>query len=127
MPNKDLLFGDVAGVLIWTEADRFDAMLRFYRDILELPLRGEHDGFVNFSWNDFKLTINVHPGVRGVSSDPLRIMVNFSVGDIQDCYTNLTEKGVVFLREPEKETWGGWVATFNDPDGNILQLLQLSN
>ena len=59
MPNKDLLLGDVAGVLIWTEADRFDAMLRFYRDILELPLRGEHDGFVNFSWNDFKLTINV--------------------------------------------------------------------
>ena len=54
-------------------------------------------------------------------------MVNFSVGNIQDCYTNLTEKGVVFLREPEKETWGGWVATFNDPDGNILQLLQLSN
>ena len=127
MTTKDSFLGDVAGVLIWTEAERFDAMLRFYRDILELPLRGEHSGFINFSWNDFKLTINVHPGIRGINPDPLRIMVNFSVSDIQDCHTRLTGKGVVFLREPEKETWGGWVATFNDPDGNILQLLQLSN
>ena len=127
MENQDSFLGDIAGVLIWTEAGRFDDMLRFYRDILELPLRGENGSFVNFSWNDFKLTINVHSGIRGVNPDPLRIMVNFSVSDIQDCHKRLTEKGVVFLREPEKEPWGGWVATFNDPDGNTLQLLQLSN
>jgi len=26
---------------------------------------------------------------------------------------------------PEREHWGGWIATLQDPDGNILQLLQL--
>ena len=33
--------------------------------------------------------------------------------------------GVVFTRAPEREEWGGWVATFADPDGNVLQLMQL--
>ena len=32
--------------------------------------------------------------------------------------------GVEFIRPPEQEHWGGWVATFKDPDGNILQMLQ---
>jgi predicted enzyme related to lactoylglutathione lyase len=32
---------------------------------------------------------------------------------------------VEFIRQPEREQWGGWIATFKDPDGNILQLLQL--
>jgi catechol 2,3-dioxygenase-like lactoylglutathione lyase family enzyme len=30
--------------------------------------------------------------------------------------------GVVFERPPEREDWGGTVATFHDPDGNTLQL-----
>ena len=33
--------------------------------------------------------------------------------------------GFVFSREPAREDWGGWVATFADPDGNVLQLMQL--
>ena len=34
------------------------------------------------------------------------------------------KQGVQFIREPEEESWGGTVATFSDPDGNILQLLE---
>ena len=33
------------------------------------------------------------------------------------------DQGVEFIREPEREDWGGWIATFLDPDGNVLQLL----
>jgi predicted enzyme related to lactoylglutathione lyase len=32
---------------------------------------------------------------------------------------------VDFTRAPAREEWGGWVATFADPDGNVLQLMQL--
>jgi hypothetical protein len=32
---------------------------------------------------------------------------------------------VVFSRRPEREAWGGVVATFADPDGNTLQLMEL--
>jgi uncharacterized glyoxalase superfamily protein PhnB len=31
----------------------------------------------------------------------------------------------VFTRPPEREDWGGHVATLLDPDGNVVQLFQL--
>ena len=123
--KNDPLIEAVGGVLIWTAPDQFDEMLIFYRDILSLPLRGERDCFANFAWGNFKLTLGVHHKVNGVNHDPLRIMVNFLVTDIQVSYKKLCDRDVSFIRKPEKESWGGWVTTFVDPDGNTLQLLQL--
>ena len=115
----------LAGVLVWTEADRFPAMARFYRDTLGLTPRSDKSDFINFDWNRVRLSVGVHAGVRGTSREPLRVMLNLTVADIQAAHTRLTAAGVVFSRAPEREEWGGWVATFADPDGNILQLMQL--
>jgi uncharacterized glyoxalase superfamily protein PhnB len=52
------------------------------------------------------------------------MMVNLAVGDAVAVHARLASRGVVFLRPPERELWGGTVATLTDPDGNILQLLQ---
>jgi predicted enzyme related to lactoylglutathione lyase len=51
-------------------------------------------------------------------------MINLGVDDIRGQCELLRERGVRLVREPQKEHWGGWVATFSDPDGNTLQLLQ---
>ena len=113
----------VAGVIVWT--DRFDAMLRFYRDTLGLEPRGVKASFANFAWGGFRLSVAAHDGVRGPARDPLRVMLNLAVADIHAAHRRLEARGVVFSRPPERERWGGWVATFADPDGNTLQLLQL--
>ena len=113
----------VAGIIVWTA--QFEEILRFYRDVLDLPLRGERPDFANFAWGDFRLSVAAHEDVHGESRDPLRLMINFAVTDIFAAYRRLTERGVEFSRTPEQERWGGWVATFADPDGNTLQLLQL--
>ena len=115
----------LAGVLIWTDAHRFPAMARFYRDTLGLAARTAKDDFVNFDWAGVRLSVGVHERVHGVSWDALRIMINLAVTDIHVVHERLVRAGVVFTRAPEREDWGGWVATFADPDGNILQLLQL--
>jgi len=115
----------LAGVLVWTESERFEAMARFYRDRLGLTPRTSKPDFINFDWDGVRLSVGVHGGVQGASRDPLRIMVNLAVDDIHAAYTRLTGAGVVFTRAPETEAWGGRVATFLDPDGNVLQLLQL--
>jgi lactoylglutathione lyase len=115
----------VAGVLIWTERGRFEEMVRFYRDVLGLPVRTLKDGFVNFAWGTFRISVSVHEEVEGRSRDPLRVMVNLSVPEIGAEYERLRGQGVVFSRPPEAEEWGGMVATFTDPDGNTLQLMQL--
>jgi len=115
----------LAGVLIWTAADRFPAMARFYRETLGLAPRSDKADFVNFDWSGVRLSVGVHDRVEGTSRDPLRLMINLTVTDIRAVHDRLVRAGVVFTRAPEREDWGGWVATFADPDGNVLQLMQL--
>jgi len=120
--------GDIqgmAGVLIWTERDRFDAMARFYRDQLGLTPRTSKADFINFDWNGVRLSVSVHDRVTGTNKDPFRIMINLAVDDVRAVHARLTSAGVVFVRPPETEDWGGQVASFLDPDGNLVQLLQL--
>src|SRR5262249_30169613 len=81
--------------------------------------------FISFDWDGVRLSVSVHDRVDGTSRDPLRLMVNLAVGDIGAVHERLVHAGVVFTRAPEREDWGGWVATFADPDGNVLQLMQL--
>ncbi len=52
-------------------------------------------------------------------------MPTFNVDDIQETYAELKEKGVEFVKEPAQEEWGGWFATFKDPDGNYLQIFEM--
>lgn len=112
----------VVGVILWT--DDVERLAAFYRDVLDLTPHSVTPDFVAFSLGDVRLSIGRHDGVRGTASDPFRVMVNLGVRDIQQVVARLKDRGVAFIREPEQERWGGWVATFSDPDGNMLQLLQ---
>lgn len=118
-----------AGVLVYTAADRFAAMADFYRDILHLPVRTDRRGFVSFAWgtppHDRRLTVTVHDRLAGPATDPFHVMVNLATDDIECDAARLTAAGVPCDRPPERESWGGMVATFRDPDGNVVQLLQL--
>ena len=112
----------VIGVIIWT--DDLDGMVEFYRDTLGLTPHSVRPNFVAFKWGEMRLSIGTHDRVSGKTSEPYRIMVNLGVDEIQSVHATLTGRGVKFDREPEQELWGGWVATFRDPDGNMLQLLE---
>ena len=114
-----------AGVLVFTSSDRFEEMARFYREVLALPVRSDRPGFINFAFGDQRLTVAIHSEVSGSSRDPDRLMINFSTDDVASAMAHLREVGVDIVRYAEREKWGGWVATFRDPDGNLLQLLEL--
>src|SRR5215468_9856899 len=96
----------IAGVLIWTERARFDAMARFYRDRLGLTPRTSKSDFINFDWGGVRLSVSVHDRVSGISREPHRIMVNLTVDDIAAVHARLQKAGVVFTRPPEGEEWG---------------------
>lgn len=115
----------LAGVLVWTDAERFAAMRAFYVETLGLRPRSDRTHFVNFAWGDARLTVSVHREVTGPTREPLRLMLNLTVRDIAAAHARLAAAGVVFARPPEQEPWGGWIATLADPDGNVLQLFQL--
>ncbi len=112
----------IAGIVIWT--DNLESMAQFYRDILKLPVHSVHPDFVAFEFGDMRFSIGFHSEVSGPTKDPHRIMVNFATSDIRKLAEELKAKGVEFIRHPELEQWGGYIATFSDPDGNLIQLLQ---
>ena len=114
----------IAGVIVWTQAERHSTMAAFYRDVIGLTPRSDRDGFINFEFGNLRLTIARHTGITGPTKDPLRVMINFDVADIQSVFQRLVVAGVEFARPPEQEPWGGWIATFADPDGNTVQLMQ---
>ena len=114
----------VIGVTLWTDA--LEPMINFYKDVLRLSLHSRHEDFIAFELGEVRFNIGLHNGVAGPSKDPFRFMPHLGVDDIHAEALRLTEAGVEFIRQPEQESWGGWVATFKDSDGNILQLLQLA-
>ena len=51
-------------------------------------------------------------------------MVNLTVDELDGMHQQLLDAGVPCLRPPERESWGGRVATYQDPDGNVVQLFE---
>lgn len=117
---------DLTGVLIHTTIERHSAMRAFYIDALGLTPRSDREGFVNFELGGRRLTIALHDEVEGDTTEPVRIMINFEVEDIDAVFDHLVEHGAPAIRPPSPEAWGGLVATSADPDGNIIQLMEFS-
>ncbi len=115
----------LAGVLIYTSEAQFPAMRAFYADVLGLPPRSDRPGFVNFELGEQRLTVAVHSEIELANLDPLHVMVNLAVADLDTAYRTAVVRGAQSLRPPERESWGGSIATLQDPDGNIVQLMQL--
>ena len=112
----------IAGVTIWSDNSKI--LSEFYKNTLELPVHSIRPDFVSFEFGSIRLNIGSHSEVNNKASDPFRIMLNLDVDDVKTTHETLLTKNVEFIRPPEKEHWGGWVATFLDTDGNILQLIQ---
>ena len=102
-------------------------LVRFYRDVLGLEASfGGEDG-AEFRVGGVRIGLWQHSEVHGPARDPDRVIVNFLVDDVIVEYERLREKGVEFINAPGREDWGGktvTLATFRDPDGNLLQLLK---
>ena len=101
----------------------------FYGKTLGLPVQagGPEAGYSVFSAGNFQLVVEAVPDD---APEDERVLVgrftglSFSVPDIEARYRALSSKGVHFTGQPERQFWGGILATFRDPAGNELQLVQ---
>jgi catechol 2,3-dioxygenase-like lactoylglutathione lyase family enzyme len=50
--------------------------------------------------------------------------LSFNVTNIEQRCQQLAEQGVHFTGRPERQAWGGTIATLRDPAGNELQLVE---
>lgn len=107
---------------IWSE--NLSNLLPFYRDVLGLKVGLETPGFVVLGDPDGPaVALGTHSEVHGRASDPARHIVGLETDDIVKDSVRLRDAGVEFV-EDVKDYGNVWVATFKDPEGNLLQLLQ---
>jgi catechol 2,3-dioxygenase-like lactoylglutathione lyase family enzyme len=102
------------------------AARRFYGDVLGLRVTWEGDSAIGFDLDRAGLIVEVI-GDDADSKD--RALVGRFVGcsiavdDIEETYSELKAKDVKFSGTPERQPWGGVLAHFEDPSGNVLTLL----
>lgn len=107
---------------IWSE--NINNLLPFYRDTLGLKAGLEEPGFVVLGDpNGPAVALGTHSEVRGKTVEPARHIVGFDSDDIQADCARLKRAGVEFVEEPNHQG-AAWIATFKDPEGNLVQLLQ---
>ncbi|PZF81394.1 VOC family protein [Jiangella anatolica] len=76
-------------------------------------------------YGDFHLMIDRRDDVGPANPEPGRVILNFDVDDARAAADRLDEMGVRWLA-PLEDRDGSLFATAIDPDGNYVQLIQIS-
>lgn len=84
----------------------------------------DDSGFLIFG--DFWVLIEKRDDVASTSPEPGRVILNFSVGDARAFAEHLNAIGVSWLTELEERP-DGLFGTLLDPDGNYVQIIQMSD
>ena len=115
-------------ILILT-SENPERLYSFYRETIGLPEAvgsgpgaGQPGGAVQAA--GVTIIIEGHSETAGDAKEPQRHLMDLHVDDLVTEEQRLLDLGVQFVRLGELEEWGGTIATFLDPDGNYLQLIE---
>jgi predicted enzyme related to lactoylglutathione lyase len=110
-------------------ATDLDEAASFYADVLGLRVRARSidAGYVVFDAGACDLVVErAEPQADG--EDPSLVGrftgLSFAVDDLEATHAVLEQRGVRFTGKPERQAWGGVLATLVDPAGNQVQLVQ---
>ena len=105
------------------------AAKQFYEQKLGLRLKadGSDYGYCVFKSGSTELVVE---SVAADAPDEEKVLVgrftglSFTVQDAAAKHSELQARGVLFTGPPDKQLWGGILATLQDPSGNELQIVQ---
>jgi predicted enzyme related to lactoylglutathione lyase len=96
----------------------------FYKDIIQLPTEeGMGDHTFKLPGDSYLFVVD-HSQIQGPTREPARTIIDLHIEGLDAEQARLEAAGVRFTRSKGVEYWGGVISTFNDPDGNILQLIE---
>jgi|SRR5882724_1487406 len=90
-----------------------DRAVKFYRDVLGLPLKFESPGWSEFATGE--TTLALHPASQMNPAGTVEL--GFMVADIQKFHKEMVARGVQFSMPPTKQDFGGLLAQFADSEG----------
>jgi len=99
-----------------------DRAVATYRDVLGLPLaRRDGDNWAEFEAGAARFAL--HGVVESHPVQPGGATAVFEVADVDEARRALEERGVEFGHSADIQGYARY-ATFQDPDGNTVQLIQ---
>jgi len=99
----------------------WDAMVKFYRDVLNFVIHHQTDWFIEFQIvGDSYLSIANAACASIQSADGNGITLSWQVEDVESAYNLLNELGVKTSRI--KNIWGAKAFYFFDPEGHRVEL-----
>jgi catechol 2,3-dioxygenase-like lactoylglutathione lyase family enzyme len=114
---------NIAVVTLW--ADNFEKTVKFYNKVLGMDLvHQESNGIIHFKIGDILFTVmKGTPAWATNSIIPRFPIIAFSVEDIQRSFVMLKENEVELPWGIEESPAAKWIM-FNDPAGNLIELVQ---
>jgi len=98
---------------------------KFYEETLGLEKKYEYSSYIGFECGGVEIGL-IPKLTEGQKVSPAFPSVEFLVDDVEKVCKELKNKGVKFIKEMHEEPWGGKQATFTDPDGNVLEIVQIN-
>jgi predicted enzyme related to lactoylglutathione lyase len=90
-----------------------------------LGVTGDVDGFLHFG--PVAVLIDQRDDLELRTAEPGRVVLNYTVTDIKAWVERLSARGASWVAELEyRDAGGAWFATTADPDGNHVQLIELT-
>jgi catechol 2,3-dioxygenase-like lactoylglutathione lyase family enzyme len=90
-----------------------------------LEKKYEYSSYVGFECGGVEIGLIPKPKDEGKLGPPSS-SVEFLVDDVAKVYKEFKIKSVKIVKELHDEPWGGREATFADPDGNIIEIVQIN-
>ena len=111
------------GAVILLVSD-MDKSIKFYRDVLELPIKNTSSEWVEFFSSGTVLAL--HPSKSKSRTKNSGILVGFMVSNLETVAKKLKDKKVEFFKEPKEESFGKH-AILADPDGHLISIAEISS
>jgi lactoylglutathione lyase len=118
-----MTFGKL-GAIILLVSD-MDNSTRFYRDVLNLPIKSQSKDWIEFFNRETVLAL--HPA-RKARQPSLQgnVLVGFMVSDLEAEVELLQRKNVKFFKRLKDEPFGKH-AIIEDPDGHLISLAEIKS
>jgi predicted enzyme related to lactoylglutathione lyase len=102
-----------------------DRLRAWYAEALPPELDEPMQQYRILRYGGFYLMIDTRDDVGEKTAEPGRVILNFDVDDAQAVAARIDALGGEWLA-PLEDRDGSWFATAIDPDGNYVQVIQLS-
>jgi catechol 2,3-dioxygenase-like lactoylglutathione lyase family enzyme len=113
-------------IVVSTEPSR---LVRFYRDILGVPLAEERHGDSELHWacelGDVHFAIHPAGDYPGEATTAGAVKIAFMVFDLDPLVVWLAEHGVELCYPPQRFGAESRITAIHDPDGNLVELTEL--